>query len=676
VAALFSALAHARGAGRSLPVWSPEHQADLGDFTRRFFSELAREPLTVVLDDCHRVPDDSPLLTLLEQAREVCGDRLRWVLISRRAPPPLLARGRVGGWLDVLDDLRLSPAEALDLARSLRGRELSPAEARALDGADGWLAHVLALTRAHQPGAGPMGGSGAQVGDFLATELLAPEAMRLLQTLSVQRYFVDSTAGGQWRLHDLLRDALRARNAAQDSPDTLNEVRRRLAHWVRDAMPEAAMQLYVAARDTEGALALLDGHGNTWLAKGLHRLVDGWMRALPQPRDVHRRTAHALWQAQALLPLEPEAARPLFAAARQGGCAAGDAMQAYAAWSGEVASYVVQWGAVQGPADLVDVLEALHAELGPPQDELAFRTSADALTALMYGRAEDPRHRGRQWLLHRRRRQRHRGRLDGCRAELGLRATRRIRGRIRLHGRGLRAGQRQPARALHRGGQLVRQQRLRARPDHHDRPNLGQRGLVQFPAGHLSPAVPAGQQPGGGARLGGDRGQRQRRLIHLRRQRRLHRAGRHRLPGHGQPGRRHRGGRDDRADAPDLRLLRRQLWRQHARHPVRRAVLGPDRRHRRPDEQRRRFVAGRQFRQLPDPQPRLGALHHRLRGGAGPGQIVGVSTDGEFFYNSTGGNTLNSWTDISTCTQLGDAPRLVYGNGRYIAVGTVILKSQ
>lgn len=138
MAALFSALAHARGAGRSLPVWSPEHQADLGDFARRFFSELAREPLTVVLDDCHRVPDDGPLLTLLEQAREVCGDRLRWVLISRRAPPPLLARGRVGGWLDVLDDLRLSPAEALDLARSLRGRELSPAEARALDGAAGW----------------------------------------------------------------------------------------------------------------------------------------------------------------------------------------------------------------------------------------------------------------------------------------------------------------------------------------------------------------------------------------------------------------------------------------------------------------------------------------------------------------------------------------------------------
>lgn len=61
---------------------------------------------------------------------------------------------------------------------------------------------------------------------------------------------------------------------------------------------------------------------------------------------------------------------------------------------------------------------------------------------------------------------------------------------------------------------------------------------------------------------------------------------------------------------------------------------------------------------------------------AGPGQMVGVSTDGEFFYNSTGGNNVNSWTDIYTYIQLGNAPRLVYGNGRYIAVGSTILKSQ
>lgn len=48
-------------------------------------------------------------------------------------------------------------------------------------------------------------------------------------------------------------------------------------------------------------------------------------------------------------------------------------------------------GAVQGLAERVDVLEALIAELGDPPGEWAFRTAADALTALMYGQPEDPR---------------------------------------------------------------------------------------------------------------------------------------------------------------------------------------------------------------------------------------------------------------------------------------------
>src|SRR5207248_2580635 len=53
LAQLFHALACS--ASRALPVWSPEHQADLADFARAFFAELAREPVTIVLDDCHRI---------------------------------------------------------------------------------------------------------------------------------------------------------------------------------------------------------------------------------------------------------------------------------------------------------------------------------------------------------------------------------------------------------------------------------------------------------------------------------------------------------------------------------------------------------------------------------------------------------------------------------------------
>lgn len=425
VAALFGALAQALGPSRRLPEWSPDHQADLAEFAARFFSELAREPLQIVIDDCHRVADASPTLAMLGHVHRVCGDRLRIVLVSRRAPPAALDLGRLGGWLGVIDNLRLDDDEANAMARAVCGRALSASEREAVGAADGWLAHVLALARATAAGGtAPASPSSRQVGDFLAAELLAAlpqaqrpglrrlaelpeiprpaaaaavdtplstEVARLLGTLAQSRYFVDGSAQSHWRLHDLLRDALRERNMLEDGPETLSRVRRQLAGWVEATIPEAAMELRVAAADGSGAAALLARHGEGWLARGLHRTLFDWLQRLPADALGDDAPALALWRAQALLPLEPEAARPLFAAARRAAVVAADAGVAYAAWCGEVASYVVQWGAVQGLADLVDDLEALHSAVGPPVGDLAFRTSADALTALMYGRAEDPR---------------------------------------------------------------------------------------------------------------------------------------------------------------------------------------------------------------------------------------------------------------------------------------------
>ena len=393
-----------------LPVWSPENQVEVADFARRFFGEMAGEQVTVVFDDCHRVPDDAAVLTMLEAVAEVCGSNLRIIAVSRRRPPPSLARGEVGGWLGVIDDLRLSSAETRAIAESVGGRGVLGDD---LDGADGWLAHVLALAHGSKR---PL--DKGRVGDFLAAELLVslpddkraalrrlaelpeipnhsgsawlpPEILRLLTTLAAQRYFVD--LGAHFRLHDLLRDALLRINAVEDSPETLGEARRGLATWIAELMPEASMQLRAVARDTSGALSQLEKHGGEWLSRGRHRALCDWLADLPEPSDLRERAALVFWRAQALVPLEPEASRPMFAEARRLGVELRDARLAYTAWCGEVSSYVIQWGAVQGLADLVDDLERLHQELGPAPDDLLIRTSADALTALMYGRAEDPR---------------------------------------------------------------------------------------------------------------------------------------------------------------------------------------------------------------------------------------------------------------------------------------------
>ncbi len=419
IAGLFDALRHhpRHGAPHRLPAWSPENQPDLRRFSQRFFSQLAgtaEHRLTVILDDCHRVPDGSSLFDVLDAAREVCGETLRFLLIGRRPPPLPLARGVVPGWLVVYDDLSLTLDEATAVAETVSGRRWQPDEARALQAAHGWMAHVLALARSGRTG--PLAGdSSVQVGEFLCSELLLmlaaddrralrlmaelpempralaprhlpPAVSRFLDQMAARRYFVNITANDAWRLHDLLRDGLRAQNQMLESAEQMAAARRERAGWVMASAPDTAMNLHVAAGDTAGALSLLREYGRSWLAQGRHQQVLAWLAALPldEPDAL-------LWRAEALLPGAPEDARPLFAHCRAALVTQGQAAGAYRAWCGEVASYVVQWGAVQGLAELVDKLEDLQAQFGPAPDEWRFRTAADALTALMYGRAEDPR---------------------------------------------------------------------------------------------------------------------------------------------------------------------------------------------------------------------------------------------------------------------------------------------
>ena len=397
----------------SLPAWSPDNQPELRSFARRFFQqwlEAEAAPLTLIFDDCHRLPEGSALFELLDAARDVAGEGLRFLLISRSPPSLPLARGLVPGWLTVYDDLDLSLDEAAEVAQGVSGRRWNSADAQALAAAQGWMAHVLALARHPQAGAS----AHSAVGEFLCEELLAmlppgerrglrlaaelpelPRSLaqlsavqaRLLDQLAARRYFVDLTAGDAWRLHDLLRDGLRERNRALESPQSLAQARRELAAWVREQAPDMAMNLLVAAGDEAAALELLVMQGRRWLAQGRHHQLLGWLDALPGAPGPER----LLWRAEALLPLAPEDARPQFASSRAAFVAAGQVDGAYRAWCGEVASYVVQWGAVQGLAELVDELEQIEVALGPPPGEWRFRCAADALTALMYGRAEDPR---------------------------------------------------------------------------------------------------------------------------------------------------------------------------------------------------------------------------------------------------------------------------------------------
>ena len=123
------------------------------------------------------------------------------------------------------------------MVRHVSGRTLSSAEARSLDAAEGWMAHVLALTRrggavadaararlggrvpvraaapAASGRAAPAASGGRAARAAARLRALAPATCRLLEELAAQRCFVRPLPTG-WRLHDLLRDGLCALNAS------------------------------------------------------------------------------------------------------------------------------------------------------------------------------------------------------------------------------------------------------------------------------------------------------------------------------------------------------------------------------------------------------------------------------------------------------------------------------
>lgn len=431
VAGLFDTLRHhpALSEARGLPAWSPGLEMGLPAFARRFFAALAPcAPLTLVFDDCHRLADEAVFFDLLDAAREACAPGIRLLAVGRRRPPSRLMRGELAGWLEVIDDLRWNDEEALRLGAHAAGRPWTIEEAELLQAAQGWPAHVIAIGRALRRGRGPDAATsaGRAFGEYLANELLlmlpqhcqqefrllaelpdvprelvqhghvSPAIGRVLDELAASGYFVESATNGAWRLHDLLRDALRDETQRRESDTAIASARRRLAGWVRDVQPEVAMQLLVAANDTDGALALLRNEGKGWLAQGRHRQVSAWIASLRQtatvgePLDI-RRAEMLIWEAEALLPLDPGAARLMFGQARRTLAAAQMAEPAYRAWYGEATSFNVEWATLDGKAELVDELDAMQAVLGPPGGEWQCRAAAAALSSILYVKPDDPR---------------------------------------------------------------------------------------------------------------------------------------------------------------------------------------------------------------------------------------------------------------------------------------------
>ena len=346
-AALFAALtriAEALGA-RQLPAFSPEHREGADAFAASYFERLdsSLDPASaVVIDDAHWLA--GPTANLLGCAITAFGGRRALCFASQLLPDSAFASHIAGSrlWIVGHKMLAFDAAEARQLAMQLGTNATAPEE---LVGAtDGWAAGLMlamqlaAASGSSSPSADPLaqvrtplaqliagqvlGGVGHE--DLARLRLLAElsqvpaelgeqnpawaAACAQLQRLAERGLFVEHLAAdrdqrndaergvahGCWRLHDLLRSALREPGAiAMPAP----EIGASLVEILL-AIDRLDLAWQLAARlGPESLDRVVASHGSIALRSSEHTSY----RRVAAPHATEYAPRIALWQARALL---------------------------------------------------------------------------------------------------------------------------------------------------------------------------------------------------------------------------------------------------------------------------------------------------------------------------------------------------------------------------------------
>src|SRR5512142_1291229 len=174
---------------RRLPLLTPERMPGLSVFAQRYFEDLSSMlpvPSLLVLDDCHRMREDSPFFETLREGISRLAPGIGAVLISRSDPHPSLARDRANRLMETFGwkDLRLTIEEAAGIVKLQRKKKPSPGQVKYLfERTDGWAAGlVLLLERGYKEGVEPR-----TVGPQMPAEIIDYFGTEIFQRLDAER---------------------------------------------------------------------------------------------------------------------------------------------------------------------------------------------------------------------------------------------------------------------------------------------------------------------------------------------------------------------------------------------------------------------------------------------------------------------------------------------------------
>ena len=308
--------------GLSVPQFSAEHVADLPGFTRLFFRAVfARVPErgVLVLDNYQELPGDASLHEIVRQAIAEVPPGSSVIGISRVEAPAsfsqLMASGVMAnlGWealqltveevrtiaaqRQVTDDWLIKAlhqqsqgwAAGVTLMLERLGHfsgktDELPTETREavfnyfasliFDQASEATRHIL-LSIAFLP----------RVTSALARELSGhEEAPNVLEDLFHRRMFIDRRGGAEpvYQFHALFLDFLRSRARETLEPQEVARLTQRSAMALESGQDiDAAMELWLAAKDWDHAIALILKSANYLLRAGRRQTLVQWIHALP-----------------------------------------------------------------------------------------------------------------------------------------------------------------------------------------------------------------------------------------------------------------------------------------------------------------------------------------------------------------------------------------------------------
>src|SRR5687768_10002896 len=184
--------------GEPLPLLTPEYQASVGVFTRRYFERLfarLKAPFALVLDGYQQVPVSSQLHEVLAIALETLPPGGRVVVVSRGDPPAALARLRANQTLAVIgwDELRLTREETAAIAAKRRPDFSAEAIDTLYARTHGWAAGLVLMLEQGRISDPPGTSSRQLVFDYLAGEIFQKSDARTQQFLLHTAYLPEMT---------------------------------------------------------------------------------------------------------------------------------------------------------------------------------------------------------------------------------------------------------------------------------------------------------------------------------------------------------------------------------------------------------------------------------------------------------------------------------------------------